>query len=105
RKTHVPSISLARELAAVATCPVVSAIVLARTESRARFRTERGIFESMFNSPLRASPRSLRPVRLHGVGTARLAEAEAARKEAHRIPVQGGRRNRSSGTGGRASRR
>jgi RNA polymerase sigma factor (TIGR02999 family) len=54
----------------------------------------------MFNSPLQAFPRSLRPVRLHGVGTARLAEAEAARKEAHRIAVQGGRRIRSSGTSG-----
>ena len=38
----------------------------------------------MFNPPLRVSPRSLRPARLHGVGTA-LAEAEAGQKEAHRI--------------------
>jgi hypothetical protein len=35
--------------------------------------------------PSANSTGSLRPVRLHGVGTARLAEAEAGRKEAHRI--------------------
>jgi len=34
---------------------------------------------------VRVSPRFLRLVRLNGVGTARLAEAETGQKEAHRI--------------------
>jgi hypothetical protein len=62
-KTHAPWICCARELGdccpdappEIATRPVVSAIVPASTESRARLRTERWIFESMFNPPLWAA--------------------------------------------------
>ena len=58
-KIHAPWICFAWELddfcpaacPAVATGPVVRAIVPASTENRARFRTERWIFESMFNPP------------------------------------------------------
>jgi hypothetical protein len=39
----------------------------------------------MFNPPCAGVTAFLRLVRLHGVGTARLAEAEAGQKEAHRI--------------------
>ena len=60
--------------------PVVSAIVPASMESRARLRTERWIFESMFNPPFAsftAFPAARAPAWRR---CARLAEAEAGQK-------------------------
>jgi hypothetical protein len=59
---------LPRRAARIATRPVVSATVPASTESRARLRTERWIFESC--SILLCGRRFLGPVRLRGVGSA-----------------------------------